>query len=84
MVNFSLPWQPRNHAFDANLLEIEGSRVEKLVQKLIFHFFSKSSTATEQKESFLSVVPQKMPEIWPCEVWHYSGIVLQYQDSTTQ
>lgn len=52
MVKFSLPWQPRNHAFDANLLEIEGSQVEKLVQKLIFHFFLNLAQLLNKKNLF--------------------------------
>ena len=40
----------------------------KLSIKIFFIFFSKSSTPSEQEKFFLSVVTQKMPEIWPFEV----------------
>ena len=39
MVNFSLPWQPRNPAVDANLFEIEESRVQRTGQKFFPFFF---------------------------------------------
>ena len=44
----------------------------KLSIKIFFIFFSKSSTPSEQEKIFLSVVTQKMPEIWPFEVWRNS------------
>ena len=45
--------------------------------KIFIPFFPKSSTPSEQEDSFLSVVPQKVPEIWPSKVWYYCGIVLR-------
>ena len=57
-------------------LRILRSRVQRSGYIFFPFFFLNLAHLLNKKNIFLSVVPQKMPKIWPSEVRHYCGIAL--------